>query len=244
MKKTGFFFLMMVLMTSFKCEDIIKFNDNERLLFQGIIVDVAGEPLGNIPVEVRATRSYFNPYFPNYLDLPEGELSGEGVSDSDGNFNIISLASVNAEMYVVVNPSYSKDFQQNRTSFIVSGIDYRNDIENQGFRLTEEVVLDRKSNFRTRILRVTDNTDTLNYSIRFSPLVPIKNLQVKDTLAVEFDPNTIVGRMLPNELQTILDIVMRENDSILFSYSLSGEGIQRDSTIAINAQNRSFDFEF
>ena len=67
---------------------------------------------------------------------------------------------------------------------------------------------------------------------------------MKDTLAVEFDPNTIVGRMLPNESQTILDIVMRENDSILFSYSLSGEGIQRDSTIAINAQNRSFDFEF
>ncbi len=236
--------IILLTLLSFKCEDEIEFNDNQRLSFRGRVVDFNGEVLNNIPIEIIATRSFFDPYFQSGLNLEEGELAGTGFSDEQGNFSITSLSPLNAEIYAFVNPPESRDFQRNRTSFIVSGIDVDSDLRNLVFRFPNDIVLDRIANFRIQINRITDSIDTLNYSIRYSPLIPIENIEQDITASDIPEINEIGGQLLPTETLMSEDLEMRENDMILFSYSLSSDGIQKDSTITINAENRTFVFEF
>ncbi|MEO0900683.1 MAG: hypothetical protein AAFY00_01245 [Bacteroidota bacterium] len=226
---------------AFKCEPEIEFNDNERLSFRGRVVNFTGEGLNGVPIEIIASQTFISSAFPQINLLADEELSGSGFSKENGSFDITSLSPRNADTYTVINPPFSRSYDPNRISFVISSA--FQDIEDQIITIPEDIVLDKISDFTVRANRIANLTDTLEYSVRFSPLVIVENVDEFAPLEPVFDTSLEV-QLLPAETTSSDVFPMRENDTLIFSYRLSSNGVQKDSVIITSAQNRSFVFEF
>lgn len=229
---------------AFSCEPEIEFQDNERLLVKGELVSTNGVALENFPITIFASREYgvynilSSSFFLNDVQIGRGSTSNRGA------FQVTSLSPRNnSSIYLITNFGDFGPADPNYSRLIVDFIDQVEEREN-AFDLGD-ISLDRILGFRLTLERITNLTDTLNYTLRYKSKTKYINfgpdLNGNSNLKEEQ-----FGRLTPSELSATEILELREGDTLFLDYELRNVSVieEGEEHIIISTETDEFNFEF
>lgn len=238
--------LMLVLSLMFSCE--LRYEDNERLVFNGKILGVNNAPLSNISTELYATNFSVNDFELDPLLVSrffdDIDLIGYGFSESDGAYSITSISPRNhVEIVAVVNGSTAPNYQEDRiTAYYL----YLNNKANDklSFRVPNTVLAHRIL-FEINIQRTTNRTDTLEYFISYPKLHKIQRFPPNTQMPNQAN-NIGFVQVLPEVLQQKDTIAIAEGDTLFFNYTIKNDTVIAAGAeeLIISATNNAYTFEF
>ena len=241
MRRISILLLFSLLLFSFQCEPEIEFRGNQRLLFEGRVVDIQGNPIRSVPVRIYASRNFFDTG--DFYASPNDELLGEAFTDAKGTFSFITLSPSNAlNIYALIN-NFNMGFQANSTPIVINGINF---LENDDLTFDlDELTVEQLKNFEFRVERQNSTSDTLEYTLRYKPEIKNINFNPNDRLEpLIFYDFPFNRTLLPTENEQESRFKVRESDTIFMEYRLRNSEISEVDSLQIIVRDNDNGFVF
>ena len=223
-----FFFSCCALLTAVSCE--VRLEDDTRILVEGTIKDQNNSPISNAKISVQTRRSNFSGGENQYI-------LGEGYSNSDGVFSVISLYDGDEDFAIEINGG------DNYSTYVYK----TNTINYTPLDLTfnlETVSLKKLATFNYSMVRTSGETNTLRYSFKYIEGFCLEYYE--GTTLNEYQSSCyqerVVGQLLNDnnpDIEWLLSIPFGE--VVEFTYSINDEP---EITELITINQDSYDFTF
>lgn len=228
-------FLLLFVVTS--CD--VFYEDNKRLLFTGTVIDQEGNAIRNIPVTAFT-------YGPSALRSSFREDLGEGFTDENGSFNLITLSPEgNYRIDMEINGRFQVGYSAGISAATLVGLETLN-LSDAAYRL-DKLKLERIVNARVSVQRRTNTLDTLYLSILTNPLEKRiyydKSREPDIFEGFFFATDTVFPGV--NEKDIVLTKVLAM-DTLLVRYRLKNNSNAEifSEKLSYIAQSSSYEFEF
>lgn len=229
-QRVKFTFLVCILLTSFSCD--VYLEDDTRILVEGTILDQNNSPISGAKISVQTKRS-------NYSGGENQYILGEGYSNADGYFSVISLYDGDEDFAIEIDggDTYSTYVYKTNT------LDYTPlDLT---FNL-ETVHLKKTATFNYNIVRTSGESNTLRYSFHYMESFCLEYYE--GTTLNEFQSSCYQERVVSQTLndsnpdvEWLLNTPLGE--AIEFTYSIN-EQPEITEVITINQANYDFTFNY
>lgn len=210
MRRLGFYLVLMSFIIS--CD--VFYEDNKRLYFAGTVIDEEGIPIKNIPVEALT-------YGPTGISYGQFiEVLGEGVTDENGNFNLVTLSPEgDAKIVIDINDSFQKGYQSGFATASLIGLETLEALD-AAYRLNQ-LGLERIINSKLSVKRSTNTADTLFFNVTASSVQKMRyfgTAQKPETPEFSFFPT---DTLYPSEnTSEIMLWNILAKDTLLLEYRL------------------------
>ncbi|WP_458628416.1 carboxypeptidase-like regulatory domain-containing protein [Winogradskyella sp. PC D3.3] len=225
-----FFFSCYVLLTAVSCE--VRLEDDTRILVEGTIKDQNNSPISNAKISVQTRRS-------NYSEGENQYILGEGYSNSDGAFSVISLYDGDEDFAIEV------DGGENYSTYVYKTNTINFTPDDLTFNL-ETVSLKKTANFNYNMVRTSGESNTLRYSFKYIEGFCLEYYE--GTTLNEYQSSCyqerVVGQFLNDnnpDIEWLLSIPFGED--VEFTYSINDEP-EITEIITINQENYDFTFSY
>ena len=227
--------LLLIVFVLASCE--VPYEDNVRLLIKGMIVDNNQAPISDVEVSAYLRRDN-NFIYSSGSSGSGGEFLGNDLSDSEGEFEIISLfGRANDFAVEIYNEGYSKYVY--RTSLI--------DYEPKNLQIDLQTVSLRKlANLNLHVTRTSSSSSELTYSITYSQNYCREVYDEGEFVESEsfcYAQNTISRHIEATETSSEVYVYSLLNSEIVFTYRID-DGPEQTQTILIDQPEYEFTFEF
>lgn len=215
------------------------YEDNKRLLFTGTAVDEDGAAIKNVPV-----RAFT--YGPGVLSNGFVEDLGEGFTDENGSFNLVSLSPEgNYKIDMEINGRLQVGQSTGFSSISLVGLETLN-LSDAAYRLGE-LRLARIVNSRLIIQRATNTVDTLYVNIVTGPVYKTIYFDKSREPNIFEDFFFATDTVLPseNEKEIVLANLLAK-DTILVRYRLKNTSNAEIFTekLGYSSQIGAYEFKF
>ncbi|WP_178986591.1 carboxypeptidase-like regulatory domain-containing protein [Winogradskyella helgolandensis] len=225
-----FFLIPCFLMTVLSCE--VQLDANTRILVEGIVKDQDNVPISEAKISVLTKRG-------NYSSSENQYILGEGYSNADGHFSVISLYDGDEDFAIEIDGGDTYSTYVYKT----------NTLEYTPLDLTfnlETVNLKKTATFNYDIVRTSGTSNTLSYSFKYL-----------DGFCLEYyDGSTLNEYQSSCYQEHVLGQFLNDNNSdtewsfslplgevVTFTYSINDEPEQTEF-ITINQDNYDFTFNY
>lgn len=192
----------------------IDYEDNKRLLITGTVLDENTEPVPNVPIEVFVS-------FSRIFGSSGKEILGEGKSNADGTFKLITLSPLgNNTIIAEINEQFQEGFKQQYATFSLFGIETI-EARDAAIRLNN-LRLERLVNTSFVLSRSANMMDTIYYNLKTNTIQ--KRLFIDASLAPEefftfFSPT---DTLFPDQNESNVELTnILAKDTLELEYRLS-----------------------
>ena len=225
-----FFFSYCLLLTSVSCE--VRLEDDTRIVVEGTIIDQNNLPISNAKISVQTRRSNFSGGENQYI-------LGEGYSNTNGQFSVISLYDGDEDFAIEINGG------DNYSTYVYK----TNTINYTPLDLTfnlETVSLKKLASFNYNIVRTSGVSNTLRYSFKYIEGFCLEYYE--GTTLNEYQSSCyqeqVVSQFLNDsypDVEWLLSIPF--GDVVEFTYAINDEP-EITEFITINEDNYDFTFTY
>lgn len=223
-----FFLSCCVLLTVVSCE--VHLEDDTRVLVEGTIIDQNNSPISNAKISVQTRRSSYS----------EGEnqyVLGEGYSNSDGAFSVISLYDGDEDFAIEIDGGDKYSTYVYKTNTInYTPTDLTFDLET--------VSLKKTATFNYNMVKTSGESNTLRYSFKYVEGFCLEYYE--GTTLNEYQSlcyqERVIGQLLnDNNPDNEWSFRLPLGEVIEFTYSINDEP---EITELITINQDSYDFTF
>ncbi|NRR91246.1 hypothetical protein HSX10_06680 [Winogradskyella undariae] len=210
----------------------VQLEPNVRILAKGTVTDQDNLPISNAKISVQTRRS-------NYSFGEEQYVIGEGYSDNDGSFSILSFYDKDMDFAIEI------DAGENYSTYVYK----TNTLDFTPLDLTfnlESIALKRLANFNFNMVRTSGDSNSINYSIKYIEdfcLEYYEGMQLNASQSMcyqEYILNRSANDDNPN-YDTTLRVPFGE--TVQFTYTINDEP-EITEMITINQENYDFTFSY
>ena len=221
---------LLLIFISLSCEDI---QNNKRFVFSGNLIDENNQPIENAQITstLRIQSSGNNAQ----------NLIGQGVTNSNGNFEFVSLVPLSNSVGLFINANQDIDSQEYaEVSFSIDN----NVFDNENTITLKDFKIPRKASLDINIEKISTQPAFLEWSIEFISsecFIEIGENSTIDNLSFCDTFFSISGQNTTQNPNNTINVESLRNTIAIFIYSINNEPNQ---VIEISLNNPSNDFQF